>query len=429
MQKNGANDATPWLATVPLSKVAQAVGVALVVVIGFVLLMMLRGVIAALFLGILLAVAIQPLVSRMSRLGLPLWVAAGLGVAGVVGASVAFVLVLTPLLIENLNSFITQLPQLYTQTNEWLAASPSPFLRQIGAYLQARGPDPEVELTLPLTQLALTGLSMLGGLTFHVLSVFAVTYFWLLYRDRSIQEVLLLFPLDRRETAKAFWGRIEASIADFVVSQVWLGLSVAGLSLLGYWLAQTPYPLLLALVAGIMEIVPLIGPLITTVVAGIIGLSVSPTVAVSAVIVGLIVQQLENNLLVPRIMSNTMGIHPVISILVFIGAAALIGPVGAILAVPLAAIIQLIFSAWLSYRSETVVKQGVEGRGQVDRLRYQGRELAQDLSRYMRAKSEELEGEGDETEEELERLLADFDTFLAPPNGQVAQEPNPPSAG
>ena len=97
-------------------------------------------------------------------------------------------------------------------------------------------------------------------------------------------------------------GAIETKVSAYIAGQGVLMLAVGGMALAAYWAIGLPYVLVLALVAGLMEAVPLVGPLLGAVPAGLVALSLGPDKLVWVIVVTLIIQQLENSLLVPRVM-------------------------------------------------------------------------------------------------------------------------------
>jgi len=102
----------------------------------------------------------------------------------------------------------------------------------------------------------------------------------------------------------------------------------------------------LAIIAGLLEAIPNIGPTIASILAGIFGLTVSPLTAVLAVVWGIVIQQVEGNFIVPKVMNHAVGIHPLITILLIAAGAKLGGVIGALIAVPLYLVAQ---STYLSF--------------------------------------------------------------------------------
>jgi predicted PurR-regulated permease PerM len=395
----------------PLRDTALATVVVLLVLLGFALLLSLRNVLVSVFLGLLIATALRPAMGLLRKARLPSFAAASGAILLLISALAGLVALLAPLVARQVGAVQEAVPQLYAAARGWLLNSDLRLFRQIGARLGTAPPQPSVD-TGDLATQAFGTLSTIGYLSFVTVCTLVFAYYWLMYRERSVRGLLLLLPIDWREGAESVWLQIEDRIGAFLRGQLVLALVVAALSLVGYWVAGVPYAVLLAVVAGVLELVPFVGPFIAVGVAMALSLSVSPEKAVAALVVGTIVQQIENNLLAPRITEEAVGISPVVTLLAFVGFAALFGPAGALLAIPLAATIQVLFVAWVERRArpeETVP----EGRSMADRLRYSAREMASDIAGQLRAKEEAARAEVDAPEEELERIMLDLDAILA----------------
>lgn len=135
---------------------------------------------------------------------------------------------------------------------------------------------------------------------------------------------------------------IEEQLGHWVKGELTLMLYVGLLSFLALVVLGIDYPLALGLLAGFLEIIPLIGPTISWVIAGIVGFSISPTKGVLALILFYAIQQTENSFLVPKVMSRVSGFSPLIVLLAVLIAGTFFGAVGAIIAVPLTMVLTII---------------------------------------------------------------------------------------
>lgn len=406
------NDTTEPTSTArPLRDTALATVVVLLVLLGFALVLNLRNVLASIFLGLLIATALRPVMQLLRKARLPSVAAAGGALLLLVGFALGSVVAIVPLIANQAGTIQASVPELYDATRRWLVDSDMRLFRQIGNRLGTQPPSPEVS-TADVTVQIVDTLTRFGYITFVTIATMVFAYYWLLYRERSIRGLLLLMPVERRESAEAIWLQIEDRIGAFLRGQLILALIVTAMSLVGYWVAGVPYALLLAVVAGVLELVPFVGPFIAIGVAMALSFSVAPQMAVAALIVGIIVQQVENNILAPRITEEAVGISPVVTLLAFVGFAALFGPAGALFAIPLAATIQVLFAAWLDSRA-SLEEVAPQGRTMADRLRYSARRMAADISSYLRAKQDTPQVGTDRAEEELERIMIDLDALLA----------------
>jgi predicted PurR-regulated permease PerM len=416
------NDTPRAPATRPQSLQATALAtvVVLLVLLGFGLLLSVRNVLVSVFLGLLLATALRPVMSRLREGRLPSFAAASAAIVLLLAAVVGTLSLVVPLVAAQASTLGAAAPQLYERARQSLTSSDLRLVRQIGYSLGSAPPAPSVGSDEMAGQ-TLAMLGVVGHVLFVVIYTLVFAYYWLLYRERSLRGLLLLMPMERRPGAESVWLQIEGRIGGFLRGQLILALITGGFSLVGYWIAGVPFAVLLAVVAAVFELVPFIGPFIATGVAVVVGFSEGTETAIAALVVGIIVQQFENNILAPRVMDETVGVSPVVTLLAFVGFAALFGPASALFAIPLAATLQVLFTAWLERRT-TAEEVAPAGRSRADRLRYAAREMATDIAGSLRGKEASADPTSDSAEEALERIMLDLDLLLAsddeePPGG------------
>ncbi len=172
---------------------------------------------------------------------------------------------------------------------------------------------------------------------------------WLLYvlkdRERLPDGILRLLPVGWRTDAGNGMALTTSVIGRWIRGQLLLGAVIFVATLIGLLVLAligftefADFAVLLALVAGILELVPIIGPIIAAVPAILIGASISPAAALAAIALYTIIQQVENHLLVPKVMGDAVDLHPAVVILSLIVGASLFGLWGAILAAPVVAL-------------------------------------------------------------------------------------------
>ena len=256
---------------------------------------------------------------------------------------------------------------------------------------------------------------------FGAIAVTLITFFWIVDRERIVRAGLLVVPVDRREFARDLWDTLEDKVGAFIRGQALLCLSIGILSGIAFFAIGLPNALLLAVLAGVLEAVPYIGPIATAVFAVVLTLAQAPDKIVWVLGACLVIQQLENAVLVPRIMDRAVGVNAVVTLLSIAAFGTLLGIGGAIMAIPLAVILQVLVDRFL-FSTETEPVQEIEGRDQVSLLRYQ----AQDLARDLRERIKEYGGERDDLliEEQIEALVGELDEILesmrtpSPPRGE-----------
>ena len=121
-----------------------------------------------------------------------------------------------------------------------------------------------------------------------------------------------------------------------------LGLIIGFLSFVVLYAIGVPYALVLAIIAGTLELVPYIGPILSAIPAVIIALTVSPTMAALTFILYFFIQEFENYLIVPKVMEKSVGLHPIVTIIAAIIGGQLAGIIGMILAIPITTIVFII---------------------------------------------------------------------------------------
>lgn len=179
--------------------------------------------------------------------------------------------------------------------------------------------------------------SLVVSIFSNILSIFiffVITFYLLLERKNFDIYIKNIFGQNSLKVI-AVVNQLEKRLGIWVSAQLMLMLIIGILSYIGYVIIGVNFALPLAIIAGILELVPNIGPTIASILAGIFGLTISPITGLLAVIWGIIVQQLENNFIVPKIMKETIGINPLITILLIASGARLGGVIGAIIALPL----------------------------------------------------------------------------------------------
>ena len=152
--------------------------------------------------------------------------------------------------------------------------------------------------------------------------------------------------------------------------QLILGLIVGTLSAIAYLVLGVPYAVFLGVLAGILELVPIVGPIIAGAAAALVALTQPFPLVLWVILAAIAIQQIENNLLVPRISGEAVGLHPVAALLAIVVGADVGGVVGALFAVPFAGIASvLVDAAWKGWHGEPVVVERAGMRFRLPRRR------------------------------------------------------------
>ena len=183
--------------------------------------------------------------------------------------------------------------------------------------------------------------NVVGGL-FGLLTILILTFYILIEADSLRSTMLRLFPVHERARVDALSRDITVKISAWLGGQLLLGGVIGTSSAIGLWLLGIPFFYVLALVSGIGELIPVVGPILSAIPAIAIAATVSFKKVLLVVVFFIVQQQFENHVLVPKIMQRQVGVSPVTVIVSLLVGGKLLGIVGAILAVPTAAILQVV---------------------------------------------------------------------------------------
>jgi predicted PurR-regulated permease PerM len=182
-----------------------------------------------------------------------------------------------------------------------------------------------------------TALNVFGGVfSFFLILVIS---FYISVQKKGIQRVLTaIIPLHYRDYLLDLWERAQKKLGRWLQGQLFLGLIVGSMVYVGLYFLDVKYALILALIAGIFEIFPYIGPVLASIPAIIIGLLQAPILGLWVIILYVAIQQIENYLIVPLVIGKVVGLNPIVVILALLIGGKLGGILGMILAVPLTAV-------------------------------------------------------------------------------------------
>ncbi|MBT6401041.1 AI-2E family transporter [candidate division WWE3 bacterium] len=186
---------------------------------------------------------------------------------------------------------------------------------------------------------------------FAVLSVLFLSLYMSLDWENIKKHFKSWFTGENKSMVGDLINEIEVNIGHWVKGQLLLMVIVGLAGFFGLLILGVDYPLALGLVSGLLEIVPVLGPVLSAVLAAVVGFAASPVKGFGAVILFLIIQQVENNFLVPRVMQKVSGFSPLVILIALLIGSKLFGLIGAVIAVPLMMILVLVVRKLLRYNS------------------------------------------------------------------------------
>jgi len=394
--------------------------VLLSVVLGFWLLYRFYQVVFILFIAIVLGTAIRPFVTWLNQRGIPRTTGVILVYLVLLALLIGFVLLLFPLIVEQGTTLAAAVPGYYQNLRGWMVSYPNQMIVRLSEFLPVTMPGLE-----PLQQTEQEMLATAGQAVGYValavkailiaIAILLLALHWTLDGPRTIQSMLLLVRPAQRESISELISAMEAMVGYYIAGQGVLCLVVGLMSLVTYLLIGLPNALVLALVAGLLEVVPMIGPLLGAIPAAAVALEIAPSKLVWVIVATVIIQQVENSVLVPRVMRKSVGVNPFVSLLAIFSFSSLFGIAGALMAIPLAAIIQLLLDRFV-FHPTAMEPEASTGRDYTSRLRYEAQELAQDLRKQARLTKEGSVlqvSEIDQMMDEIETITTDLDALLA----------------
>jgi predicted PurR-regulated permease PerM len=299
-----------------------------------------------------------------------------------------------------------------------LVSSPLLVIRQIAAQMPT-----EINLTLAASPAAGGALDAVGqalntmgvivsGLV-TLTAILLIGFYWTLEGEGVLHTLLRPLSGDRRESAQEMLQEIGTRVGGYVRGQGILAATIGVANLVVYLVIGLPAALAVALLAGLCELIPVLGPTLGVIPAVLVAFAYDPSKVVWVIAAGALIQLLENNVLAPRVMHKTVGVNPIVTLLAIVAFGALFGFAGLLLAIPMAAIIQIILDRSL-LRPQTSGLEVPPGRDRLSKLRYDAQEFVVDIRNLAQHKATgSAQSELDPVEDALEEIAMGLDQALA----------------
>lgn len=332
MAKENSNSHSVDVSTRTLIKI-----LVILAILGF--LWFIRDIVLLVIVAIILASALDKPVDWLSRRGVPRSVGVIFMYLILIGLLTLTIALIIPPIAEQTRDLASIIPELVQRAGDYLA-SQGVFLgdevflenaeRLISTFGQSFGGN----------GVSSAGSGFLGTLTgffggiFQIALVLVLTFYLVVQENGMRKFFRSITPVKHAPYVTGLIIRIQDKIGSWFRAQLLLGVVVGVLIYIGLTLLGVEYALVLAILAGILEIVPYIGPILAAIPAIFLAFSSGPLTALFVLGLFILVQQLENNILVPKIMQRAVGLNPVIVIIVLLIGAKVAGLVGLLLAVP-----------------------------------------------------------------------------------------------
>ena len=309
------------------------------VILLLVFLYLIRDVIVIFIFALIIASAIAPAVGALEKIKIPRVIGALISYIVII-ALIAFLisLIFAPFIseIKNLSS---HLPDYVDKLSAQFKSFQKTFSKYEAVINQIQIFLSRIVERLQASEASLFSsiINIFGGIFTFILVL--IISFYLSVQKKGVQRTLAaISPFNHRDYILDLWERAQKKMGRWLQGQLLLGLIVGALVYIGLYFLGIKYALILAIVAGVLELLPYIGPVLSAIPAIIVGFLQAPILAFWVLILYVAVQQLENHAIVPLVIGKTVGLNPIIVIMALLIGAKLGGILGVLLAVPLTAV-------------------------------------------------------------------------------------------
>jgi len=314
----------------------------ILIILGIWFVYMIRDIIAIFFIALILTAAINPLVNWMERKK--------------ISRSISVLLIYLVLFLIIGFLFYLLIPQLIEQVKDFYTNAPSIFSRLSETFSGIRNFMQNHNLAFDWNTLLndmANIFSFSSGRIFSttanvfswfvsVVVVLSLTFYLAVKKDGMKLFIQSLVPLHHQDYVISLTERMEAKIGKWMQGQLFLMLTIFVLDFIVLWAMGIPYALTIALIGGILEVVPYLGPILGAIPAVMMGFLISPAKGLLILLFYIVIQQIEGHLIVPQVMRKAVGINPIAIILALLVGTKLGGMMGAVLAVPLVAALSVL---------------------------------------------------------------------------------------
>ena len=318
---------------------------------------LVRDVLLIIYVSGLLAIGFSPIIRLIERqkvlpIGtrrLPRWLAILVLYLTIIGTLTGVGFMVVPPLIEQSQQLVKALPEMFNRVQDFLIAKGLLSEHLSWQEAVAKAPSGGSGEAVGTVLGAVAG--VVGGLV-GLLTILILTFYILVDADDLRDTMLRLFAPRERARVAAASRDITVKVSAWLGGQLLLGGIIGATSAIGLWLLGIPFFYVLALISGIGELIPVVGPILAAIPAVAVAATVSLNKVLLVVVFFIIQQQFENHVLVPKVMERQVGVSAVTVIVALLIGGKLLGIIGAILAVPSAAILQVVLAEIIAARDK-----------------------------------------------------------------------------
>jgi predicted PurR-regulated permease PerM len=401
---------------------AAIIALALSMVGGALILYYLIDLLLIFFLGVIVATALQPAHLCLARWGIP----KGLAVLFIYFHFLLIIVLLGlfvgPTLFEQISAFVASVPLQYEQFVADSRNSSNTFLQQLGSQLPSFSTIMhQLSTRTPtfVTNLWHFATSTVNFFVYFIV-VLAIGFYWTMEVPRWERVVVSFVPTTRRQQVLEMWHEIEYKLGGFIRGQGLAMVTIGIASGAGYWLIGLPNVLVLAVLAGLLEAIPIIGPIFGVVPAVLVALPLGISSILLVLGFAALLQLFESNVLFPRIMNKTVGISSLLSLFAVLAFGSLYGVLGALVAIPLTVILHVLLEHFLVHpdplpeNTLTRIRPLEALRVRLEGMRQRLRERLRDRESRLQSGDRTQTGEqvADRVDQDLEKVVERADAIV-----------------
>lgn len=318
------------------------------IILGIYFLYLIRDVLVLLFVSFIITSTIEPIVDFFENKKVPRAVSVSIIYLIIFGLIAGAFYLIIPPLVNQLSDFFQNFPNIIQKL--------SGFFTGIEEYFKRLnlGGDNFIDINEKITNwssnIFSTTVGVFSGL-FSIIVVLSLTFYLSLKKEGTEKAILAVTPAKFSAQAVESAKKIKMKIGKWLQGQLILMFIIFALDYIGLLILGIPYALVLAIIGGLLEIVPYVGPIASAIPAVILGFIISPVKGLLVIPLYVLIQQIESHIVVPQVMKKAVGLDPIIVILALLAGAKLGGILGAILAVPIATIISVLIHEYANKRN------------------------------------------------------------------------------
>ncbi len=363
-----------------------------------------------LFMAMVLGTSVRPSMDWFHGRGLSRRGSALLVYTGLLALVAAVLVVVVPALVDQTATFAGKLPSHVASVRQRLGATSSLTLQTIAADLPDLSRSPIGELTAPPKHPMLGDLGWVAEGFFTFAAILVLGFYWTLEGEQTVRALLLLVGLEHRERLRELVEAAEARVGAYIRGQLAVSLLTSVMSLVAFAFIGLPHALVLALLAGIASALPVFGTPVAAAPAVLLALSDDPALVPWVIVAVVVIHLVQEYVVAPRVLGKSIGVHPFTILLTVAGMSSRLGVAGALLAIPMAAILQLLLDRLVFESDRPTVPPH---RDRMSVLRLEAQQLALDARRQGRDELDELTSPLARVEDMVESIANDVDRMLA----------------